>query len=97
MGNNIDAEKYPLIIERTPFPWGGVRGVTHGVKGVSRGVKGEGRKLPHGVNGVKITGWGKTPYKSYPTLLVSIVRIEVRTRRVSPSPADTDTESLQSP
>lgn len=47
------------------------------------GVKGEGRKLPHGVNGVKITGWGKTPCKSYPTPRVSIVRIEVRTRRVS--------------
>ena len=42
-----------FIIERTPFPWGGVRGVAHGVKGVSRGVKGWGRKLPHGVNGVK--------------------------------------------
>ncbi len=35
-----------------------------------------------GVNhakGVKIIGWGKTPCKSYPTLRVSIVRIEVRT------------------
>ncbi len=96
MGNIInrkgctDNSELHLFIERTPFPWGGVRGVTHGVNGVSRGVKGWGRKLPHGVKGVKnsgggvkIIGWGKTPCKSYPTLLVSIVCIEVRTRRVS--------------
>ncbi|RKI91054.1 hypothetical protein D7V94_11075 [Parablautia intestinalis] len=53
-----------------------------------------------GVNcakGVKIIGLGKTPYKSYPTLRVSIVCIGVRTRRVSPSPADTDTEGPPSP
>lgn len=57
--------------------------------------------MPHGVNGVKnsgggvkIIGWGKTPCKSYPTLRVSIVCIEVRTRRVPPSLADTDTESI---
>ena len=80
--------------------WGGVKGVSRGVKG----VEGWGRNLPQGVKGVKnsgggvkIMGWGKILCKSYPTLRVSIVRIEVRTRRVSPSPADTDTESLQSP
>ena len=61
MGNIInrkgctDNSELHLFIERTPFPWGGV----------------------------KIIGWGKTTYKSYPTLRVSIVRIEVRTRRVS--------------
>lgn len=32
------------------------------------------------VNGVKIIGCGKILCKSYPTLRVSIVRIEVRTR-----------------
>lgn len=58
MGNNIVAEKYPLIIERTHSEMGCVRGVAHGVKGVSRGVTGWGRKLPHGVNGVKNSGVG---------------------------------------
>ncbi len=53
---------YAFIIERTPFPWGGI----------------------------KIIGWGKTPCKSHPTLRVSIVCIGVQTRRVPPSPADTD-------
>ena len=55
--NNGNSELH-FIIERTPFPWGGVRGVTHGVKGVSRGVTGWGRKLPRGVNGVKNSGGG---------------------------------------
>lgn len=45
-------------IERTPFAWGGVKGVAHGVRGVNRGVKGWGRKLPQGVNGVKNSGVG---------------------------------------
>ena len=41
------ASAYTFIIERTPFPWGGVRGVAHGVKGVSRGVKGWGETHLH--------------------------------------------------
>ena len=35
------------------------------------------------IKGVEIIGWGKTPCKSYPTLLVSIVSIDRATRRVS--------------
>ena len=76
-----------IYYRKNPFNLGwGKGGVSHGVKG----VKGWGRKLPHGVKGVKnsgggvkIIGWGKTPCKSYPTLLVSIVCIDRATRRVS--------------
>lgn len=73
-------------MERIPPVWWGS---ARGKRGKRRG-KGVGRKIPHGVNGVKnsgggvkIIGWGKTPCKSYPALLVSIVSIKVRTRRVS--------------
>ena len=69
MGNNIVAEKYPPIYRKNIFENG--RGNAWGKWG----------KKQRG--GVKIIEWGKTPCKSYPTLLVSIVCIDRATRRVS--------------